>query len=190
MWILQFHRAEVAATLLTLVAISIRIATVRTFAHDITVGKELMSLLVIVLLALLFNELTIVIEFAEEVGGKLVMCWTGCTAIHIKGDTKLFERILYHLMIAITNVLWGDTFFLCTDCDWHTMLVTATDKDYLTLLQSEITYIDIGWNIHTSKVSYMYTTISVWQCRRNRDAFEFLFFHICLIIYFLLAKLQ
>ena len=149
-----------------------------------------MSLLVIVLLALLFNELAIVIEFAEEVRGKLVMCWTGCTAIHIERDTELLERVLNHLMIAVAYVLRGDSFLLCTDCDWHTVLVTTTDKDYLTLLQSEITHIDIGWNIHTSKVSYMYTTISVWQCRRNRGALEFLFFHICLIIYFLLAKLQ
>jgi len=63
----EFHRAEVAATFLTLVAIGVRIAAVRAGAHDVAVGEELLSLGVVELLALFLDELAVVVELTEEV---------------------------------------------------------------------------------------------------------------------------
>ena len=80
---------------------------------------------------------------------------TCCATIDVEGDTKLFKRVLYQLMITVTYVLWGDTFLLSTDGDRHTMLVTTTNESNFTLLQSEITNVDIGRDIYTSKVSYI-----------------------------------
>jgi hypothetical protein len=37
------------------------------FTHDVTVGKELMSLFIVVLFALLLNEFAVIIKLTEEV---------------------------------------------------------------------------------------------------------------------------
>ena len=106
-----------------------------------------------------------------------------CSAtVDVEGDTKLLKRVFNELMIAVTYVLWGDTFLLCTDGDRHSMLVTTTDESYFTVLQSEVAYVDVSWNIHSGKVSYMHTTIRIRQCGRHSSTLEFLFFHICLIV--------
>ena len=46
---------------------------VGALAHDVAVGEEGLHLLVVVLLAGLLDEFPLVVEFAEEVGGKLVV---------------------------------------------------------------------------------------------------------------------
>ena len=45
----------------------------RAFAGDIAVGKELLGLFVVILHGSLFHQFALLIEFAEEVAGKLVV---------------------------------------------------------------------------------------------------------------------
>ena len=105
----------------------------------------------------------------------------GGAAIDIERDAKLLERVLDHLMVAVYHILWGDTLLACPHRDGHTMLITATDKQYVLLLQSQISYINISWYIHTCQMTDMHTAISVWQCRGHRCPLEFLFCHSFLI---------
>ena len=189
MRVLQFHRAEVASALLTLIAVGVGIATVRTFAHDVTVGKELTGFLVVILFALLFDELAVIVELAEEVGSELVVGGTCRAAVHVERDAELLERILDQLMIAVAHVLRRDAFLLGTDRDRHTVLVAAADEDDLPLLQPEVTYIDVCRDIHAGKMSYMYTAVGVRQSRRHCGALEFLFFHKMSACCFFAAKL-
>jgi hypothetical protein len=64
-------------------------------------------------------------------------------------------------MIAVNHILRSDTLFAGTNGNGHTMLITSADEQYLALLQSEITHIDISRYIYTSQVSDMYAAISV-----------------------------
>ena len=63
----ELHRAEVAATFLTLVAIGVRVAAMRAGAHDVAVGEELLGLGIVELFALFLDELSVVVELTEEV---------------------------------------------------------------------------------------------------------------------------
>ena len=72
-WVDEFVWRKGGTTLLALVAIGTRSVAAWTFATDIAVGEELLSLWVIELLGGLLNKLAVVVEMAEEVRCQLVV---------------------------------------------------------------------------------------------------------------------
>src|SRR5258706_15016711 len=62
----QHFRAQGAAAILALIAISAGIAADRTGAHNIPVGEEGLSLLIIILLTLLHFQLTPAVQRGKE----------------------------------------------------------------------------------------------------------------------------
>ena len=69
----QFGRRERRAALFALVAISAFGMAVGAFAGDVAVGKEGLGFFVVILHAGLFDEFSFIIQFAEEVGSRVVM---------------------------------------------------------------------------------------------------------------------
>ena len=69
----QVCRAEAGAALLALVTVGTFGMAVGALAGDVTVGKERLGFLVVVLHTGLFDEFFLVIQFAEEVGSRVVM---------------------------------------------------------------------------------------------------------------------
>ena len=63
----------------------------RAFAHDITVGEELVLLFVVELFALQLHEFVVVVEFAEEVRCEFVMCFGSGAAVDVERDTEFLE---------------------------------------------------------------------------------------------------
>ena len=80
----QVGGVEVTATRLALVTIGTFIATMGASTHDITVGKPLVGLLIIELLAGLFDKLAIVVKFLEKLAGGDPMRGASRAAIHIE----------------------------------------------------------------------------------------------------------
>ena len=80
-------------------------------------------------------------------------------------------------MIAVYHVLRGDALLAGTNRDGHTMFITTTNKQYILLLQSQVTHVNVGWNIDSSQMTNVYAAIGIGQCRRNGCSFEFLFCH-------------
>ena len=70
----QVGRAEACTALFALVAVSAFCVAVRAFAGDVTVGKESLGFLIVVLHAGLFNEFAFVVQFTEKLGSSVVMC--------------------------------------------------------------------------------------------------------------------
>ena len=173
----EFHGTEVATALLTLVAIGVLVVAMRAFAHDISVGKELMGLFVVILFGLFFDEFSVIIELLKEVAGQLVVCFAGRTAVDIEADTKLFERVFDELMVAVAHVLRRDTLFLGPQGDGNTVLIAAADEDNLLLFESQIAHVDVGRHVDSRQMTNVNAPVGIGQCRRNRGAFELLFFH-------------
>ena len=69
----EFLRAEGASALLALVTISVRIAALRAGTDYVPVSQECLGLGIVVLLALLGDELALVVKLTEELRGVLVM---------------------------------------------------------------------------------------------------------------------
>src|SRR3712207_5783233 len=101
----EFHGAEVASALLTLVAIGPGVMTMGTFTHDIAVGQELMSLLIVVLFCFLLYEFALVVQLLKEVAGQLAVGGAGGTAIHVERNAEFLERLFNHRMVAVDHVL-------------------------------------------------------------------------------------
>lgn len=152
---------EVASALLTLIAVGIGIATMGALASDVAVGEELLGLFVIELRRGLLCQLTLVVELAEPVGGKLMMGLRGRAAIDIEGDTKLLETLLDHLVVAIYHILRGDALLTGTDGDGHTVFIRSADEQHFALLQTKIAHIDISRHIHTSQMTDMHTAVGI-----------------------------
>ena len=173
----QLSGREVATALLALVAVSPFVVAVGALAHHVTVGQELLGLLVVELLGGLLHQLALVIELAEPVGGKLMVGLRGGAAVDVKRDAELLERVLDHLVVAVHHILRCDTLLAGTDGDGHTMLVRAANEKDLALLQTKIAHIDIGRHIDTSQVTDMYPAIGIRQGRRHGYSLVFLLFH-------------
>ena len=84
----QFIWAEGCSTLLTLVAIRTLRAATWACTGDITVSKESLGLLVIVLLAHLLDELALIIKLPEESRCILMVRLGRCSRIYVEIDSK------------------------------------------------------------------------------------------------------
>ena len=160
------------AAFLTLVAIGSLVVAVGTFARDVAVGQELSRLLVVELPRRFLHQFSLVVEFAEEVGRKLVMRLRCGARIDIEGDTKVFKRGLDHLVIAVDNILRCDALFPGPDGDGHSVFVAAADEHHGLLLKSQVAHINIGRYIDTSQVAYVHTAVGIWQGCRHRRPLE------------------
>ena len=69
----QVRGAEAGAALLALVAVSAFGMAVGAFAGDVAVGKEGLGFFVVILHAGLFDEFSLIVQLAEEVGSRVVM---------------------------------------------------------------------------------------------------------------------
>ena len=69
----QVGRAEARTALFALVAISAFGMAVGALAGDVAVGKEGLGFFVVILHAGLFDEFSLIVQLAEEVGSRVVM---------------------------------------------------------------------------------------------------------------------
>ncbi len=76
-------------------------------------------------------------------------------------------------MITVNYVLDGNSFLACADGYRYTMFITSTDEEYWALLETEVTYVDIGWNIDASQVADVDRAVGIRKRCRNDGALEF-----------------
>ena len=184
----ELRRTQVAAALLTLVAVCTLSVAVGTFARHVAVCQELLGLFVVQLFGGLFHQLAFVVQLAEPLGGKLVVRLRGCAAVDVERDTELLERVLDHLVVAVYHVLRGDALLSGTHRDGHTVLVRAADKHHVLLLQTQVTHIDICRHINASQVTDVYTAIGIGQGRGHRCSLKLLLYHFSNIFLFRLQR--
>ena len=173
----QLRGAQVTSALLALVAVGSLVVAVGALARHIAVGQKLLGLLVIQLCRRLFHQFALVVELAEPLGGKLMMRLRSGAAVDVERDAELLERVLNHFMIAVHHVLRRDALLAGTHGDGHAVLVRATNKQHLALLQPQIAHINVGRHVDASQVTDVYAAVSVWQGRRHRYTFILLLFH-------------
>ena len=74
----EFVGGECASAFLALVSIGFLVPAFRTGADNVSVGKERLCLLIVILLALFLYELAFIIELSEEFGcSGFVHCGSG-----------------------------------------------------------------------------------------------------------------
>ena len=156
-------------------------------ANDVAVGEELARHLITILLLSYLLQLTLVIEGTEEVGGELVVYVAGGAAVDIERDTEVLKGFLYHLVVTVNHLLNGDALFLGAYGDRHAVLVTAADEEYVTLLQAQVTHVDVCRYIYSCQMAYVHSTVGVRKRRGDGGAVVFLFFH-CRLSFLSLCK--
>ena len=107
-------------------------------------------------------------------------------AIHIERDTELLERVLDDLVIAVHDVLRGDSLLASLDGNGHTMLVATADHQHLTPLQAQIACIDIGRYVYPRQVADVHRAVGVWQGGGDECSFEifhYLFVDFCVVLF-------
>ena len=116
-----------------------------------------------------------------------MMDFAGCSAVNVERYSELLHRVFDELMISVANILRRDAFFLCTDGYRHAMLVAAANENYFALFESQIAHVDVGRHINARQMSYVNTTVGIWQSRRDGGSFKILFVHslFCVLILFI-----
>ena len=170
----EFVGRECASALFALVAISALCMAARTFAFNIAVGKEFVSLFVVILLALELGKLVVVVEFAEKVACQLAMSGRCGARIDVERDAEALERILDKIVIAVYYILWGAAFLLGSYGYGYTVLIAATYQQHFFAAESQVAYIDVGGYIYTCQVTYVHRSVGIGQCCGDEGSFEFL----------------
>ena len=163
------------AAFLALVAISALSVTARALAHNVAVGQELACNLVAELLFSLLLKLTLVVELAEEVRCEFVVYGRCCAAIDVERDSKLLERFLNQIVIAVHHLLNGDALFLCADGYGYAVLVAAADEHNVTSACAKIASVDVGGHVNPGQMSDVNRPVGVRQSRC--DCVSFIFSH-------------
>ena len=168
--------AEGAAALLALVAVGAFVAALGAGAHDVAVGEEGLGLGVVVLLALLGDELAVVIELAEEAGGVLGVHLGGRTAVDVEMDAQALEGVLDDPVVAVHDVLRRAALLARLDGDGHAVLVGAADVQHFPAAHPQVADVDVGRHIDTGQVADVDRTVGVGQRTGHEGSFE-LFVH-------------
>ena len=171
----EFLGRKSRAAFLALVAVGALCVAVGAFACDVAVGEEGLCLLVVVLLAFLLHKLALVVELAEEVGGRLAVRFARGASEHVERDAELFKRVLDDAVISVHNLLRRAAFLACADGDGHAVLVRAADVEHVLPFEAQVAHVDVGGDVHPGKVSYMHAAVGVGQGCRDEGAVEFLF---------------
>ena len=137
-WIDELGRREVTTAFLALVAIGTLVMAVRALARHVTVGQELLCLLVVELGSRLLRQFPLIIELTEPFGGKLMMRLRCCSTVDIERDTELLEALLDHLMVAVHHILRSDTLLTGADGNGHTMFIRTIVSSAHRYLQAHI----------------------------------------------------
>ena len=83
--------AERGSASLALITVCMLVVAVRASAGDVTVGEELMCLLVVILLGRFLNELSVFVQVFEVLGGGFVMRGVRGAGVYIKRDAEFLE---------------------------------------------------------------------------------------------------
>ena len=172
----QLLGAERAAAFLALVAVGAFIAALGAGAHDVAVRQELLRLGVVVLLALLRDELARVVEPAEELGGRLGVHLGRGAAIDVEMDAEPLERVLDDAVVAVHDVLRGAALLAGLDGDGHAVLVGAADIQDFPAAHAQVAHIDVCGYIDTGEVADVDRTVGVRQRAGHEGSLE-LFVH-------------
>lgn len=78
-------------------------------------------------------------------------------------------------MVAVYDVLRGNTFFAGFQGDGHAVLVGASDENDVAAFKPLVAGIDVGGYIHAGQVSDVYRTVGVRQSSGYEYSFEILF---------------
>ena len=81
-------------------------------------------------------------------------------------------------MITVYHILRGDTLLAGTNGDGHTVFVRTSDEHHVALLQTQVTYVDVGRYVNASQVTNMHTTIGIGQGRGHSYSLIIFLFHI------------
>ena len=175
----QIRRAKRRTASLALIAIRLLVSTMRTSTRDITVGQELLRLLIVVLLACFLDEFAFIIQCTEKIRGHLMMRSGSSTRIDIKRDTELLERFLDNTVVTIHHILRCNPLFLRSQRDGYPMLVRTTNHQHFLPLQPKVTGINISRHIYPGQMADMHRSVRIRQRRSNQRSLKMFFHTLC-----------
>ena len=173
----QFVGREGRTAHFALVAVGAVVAAFGAGSHDVTVGKEGPSLLVVILHRRFFDEFAFVVEFAEEFGSRFRMNRRRSSRIDVERNAQPFERILDQFVVTIDDLLRRNALLTGFDGDGHAVFVASADPDDVAPPQTQIPHIDVRRHVHARQMADMHRTVGVGKGRRNQITLE-LFCHI------------
>jgi hypothetical protein len=157
----QFIRTQSASTLLALVTISSLCTAFGAGTHYISVRKETLGLLIIILFTLPLHKLALIIEFLKKFRCSFVVNLGTGTGINIKLNPKIGKRVFDDAVIFVHNILGGTTLLSRLNGDGNTMLIGTAYKESLSAAHSEVPYIYICRNINTCKMTDMNGSVGI-----------------------------
>ena len=171
----EFLRAQRASALLALVTIGIRITALRACTHNVAVCKKLFGLRIIVLLGLLCDELSFIVQLAEKFGSVPLVNRRGCTAIDVEVDSQTRERILDDLVVTVHDILRGTALHAGLDRDRDSVLIASADIKHILSPHPEVPDVDVRRHVYPGQMTDVDRSVGIRQRTGHKCSLEFLF---------------
>ena len=89
-------------------------------------------------------------------------------------------------MVAVDDVLRGDTFGFGFDGDWHTVFVAAANEGHFATLETEVAGVDVSRDINPGEMADVDGSVSVWESGGDESPLEVLVFSVHYILYIIM----
>ena len=159
----EFLRAQRASALLALVTIGIRITALRACTHNVAVCKKLFGLRIIVLLGLLCDELSFIVQLAEKFGSVPLVNRRGCTAIDVE------------VVVAVHDILRGTALHAGLDRDRDSVLIASADIKHILSPHPEVPDVDVRRHVYPGQMTDVDRPVGIRQRTGHKCSLEFLF---------------
>ncbi len=167
----ELFRRKGGAALLALVPIGIGIAALGAGAGDIAVCQEGLGLGIVELLALLGDELVVVIELAEELRGIPVVHRRSGAGIDVEVDAQARESVFHHLVVLVHDLLRGNPGLAGLDGDGYPVFVAAADEQHVFPAHAQVSYIDVSGDIGAGQMADVDGTVGVGKRTGHEGSF-------------------
>ena len=84
-------------------------------------------------------------------------------------------------MVAVYDILGGDTLVLGLDGDGYAMFVAAADEEHVFSAQAQEVGVDVGRDVDAGEMSYMYRSVGIGEGRGDKGTFK-VFFHLLFMV--------
>ena len=156
-------RAERAAALLALVAVSIGVTTVGAGTDDVTVSEELLGLGVVVLLLGVLRKGAVLIQLEEEILRGLLVQLAAGAVVDVEFDPEVREGLPHHRVVLVHDGLRRGAFLQGAQGDGSAVLIASADKEHLLATCLQVAHIDVGRQVGPGNVADVQGAVSIGQ---------------------------
>ena len=164
----EFQGRQGGSALFALIAKCFGVAALRAGTDDISVGQELLIVLVVVLLdRALFKLVALLVQFGEEPLCGFMVQGSTCSVVVVERDAQAREGLFVQGVVLVNDLLRAYAFFFGADRDGCAMLIGTAYPEHVAPHEPQVAHVDICGQVRSGQMAEVQGTIGIRQGRSD-----------------------